>query len=121
VPLVAGQSMSGLFAATGAVTSGGALSALISFPQPLAAGLDIVHVIETGSPSTTHCAGQGFSDPGYLCLYRTASANVTFAFPIDPSSVTVGAGRLGTLLGYSESGTPGASAYVYGVWTYTAA
>jgi hypothetical protein len=115
-PLPSGQSESGLFGDAGTGASGTTLLATVTYPQPLDAGIAPDHVVE-GTTASTHCSGPGHADPGFLCVYRTSTATVSFAVSIDTELRVAGAGRLGVALGYS---TTGANGYVYGSYTVTA-
>jgi hypothetical protein len=58
-------------------TDGGGADArpVVTFPVPLASGLDASHRIVVAGTSATWCPGVGHADPGYLCVYETAHLN----------------------------------------------
>lgn len=59
----------------GADLAGSAGRPVLTFPIPLAAGLDENHTIYVSGSSATHCSGAGSADPGYLCVYENNNDN----------------------------------------------
>jgi len=59
----------------GADGGGGNGRPVMSFPVPLATGLDGDHTIYVSGASATHCPGTGHADPGYLCVYEDNTLN----------------------------------------------
>jgi Collagen triple helix repeat (20 copies) len=120
--LPAGQSESGEVAAVGSMPNlGNVIEGTVTFPVPLHETLNEAHVIftKTGTP-VTHCSGQGNADPGYLCIYVTATGNVGTPLTLYfETSQTRGAGRLGFAAFWPVT-TAGIEAWAEGTWTVTA-
>jgi hypothetical protein len=124
-PLASGQTEVGSFGAGSYEPSSDDLVVAISFAQPLAAPLDGAHVIDTVA-TPAHCPGAGRADPGFLCVYRPGSSNVTLdpASPFDPVALSLtgggatGAGTHGAVVLYKATSAGYASAY--GSWAVTA-
>ena len=76
----------------GADGGGGEGRPVISFPVPLASGLDGGHTIYVSGASAAHCSGSGHADPGYLCVYQD---NALSAQP--PNSMDISNPEVGTL------------------------
>lgn len=116
--LASGESVSGVFSAGGANSSGagGYLGVGINYPRPLAAPLPDSNIVDVQSgTSAPHCPGIGQADPGYLCLYDTISSGVDPAYMY--STETDVNGRIGAVVYWPVTG---ASPYVGGTFTLTA-
>jgi Collagen triple helix repeat (20 copies) len=129
--LPSGKTETGVYAA-GAEAGGFFLEELIfkelSFPIPLAAGIEADHVkIVTGSaPAECENASHpGLASeanpeaaPGYLCIFQDIIKGLTFEEASAPGGVNA-VGTAGTLLAYSVSPTA-TEAYTRGSWAVTA-
>jgi hypothetical protein len=121
--LPAGSTESGTFA-VGGPTPGPAgtestLIANVSFPIPLAAGLDDSHIAYVTGGSATHCPGPGQAAAGYLCVYETAHSTAN-GFQIYDSAKTppqFGTSRWGFLLVAADAAAKNPSVYAYGTWS----
>jgi hypothetical protein len=124
--LPAGSTESGTYAIGGPTPGpGGTQSTLIanvSFPVPLAAGLDDTHVVYNDSGTTSaHCPGAGHADSGFLCLYESNHGTAHGFQIIDSSKLpALGASRWGFLLTAQDASTANPSVYAYGLWSVTA-
>jgi hypothetical protein len=97
----------------------GWIVAAINFIPRAAAPLDGAHTvyIDQAIGSAPHCPGLGKADPGYLCAYgEDNEASVLFFYRPD-SSGAHGASVDGTTLYMTPLSN---TAYVRGVWAYTA-
>jgi hypothetical protein len=121
-PLQAGESQSGVFAVGGPSTAAGQTHvAAVTFPIPLTHSLDGGHVVAVdGVASVAHCPGQGQADPGFLCLYVDARAQMLPTESDDirnPAQPSQGADKRGfVILGESTNAGGG---LIAGTWTYT--
>jgi hypothetical protein len=112
--LPSGQSETGEWLIETASTGGAAEA--ITFPTPLASVLDSSHVIYLSSPTGAHCPGVGSADPGYLCVYTSASAGVTFQ-NIAGHDDLPGADAYGFQIEFLATPSGGSAS---GAWTVTA-
>jgi hypothetical protein len=94
----------------------------MSFPIPLANGLDSNHTIYVTGSSATHCSGAGHADAGYLCVYQNS---ITGANTPDNSSIfnpeNSGYGGTGKYGFAMRLAAPASGSYlVHGSWAVTA-
>jgi hypothetical protein len=82
---------------------------IISFPVPLAAGLDDTHTVFVSGSSATHCSGVGSAAPGYLCVYlgvnNSASTPGSAAIFNPEGALPTGTGRYGFGIVLGAAGT----------------
>jgi hypothetical protein len=101
--------------------SGATLSAPITFPVRLAAGLAMtqIHDVPIKEADTT-CALPGGKARGFLCIYTSTGENVEFegAFNPETEPMTEGTGSFGALLKWKLKAEGPAT--VSGTWTVTA-
>jgi hypothetical protein len=119
--LPSGQTEEGVYAVWDrAASSGGYMGDTVTFPVALAADIPAANVTFVGYPATsaTHCAGLGYADAGYLCIYETYKGNSDYSNTFNPVTTHGGASRLGFSSYFEFSGSGGA--WSYGAWAVTA-
>lgn len=116
-----GATESGAFAIGGGTAGSETFLSAVSFPIPLAAGLDAAHAVYVTGASATHCPGRGEADSGYLCLYETTHSTITGIHVRDPTSNALadGSGADGFLLTATDAGAANPSVYAVGTWSVT--
>jgi hypothetical protein len=111
--LPSGQTLTGVWLATGAGESGGA--AAISFAPQLPVDLDgsAVHRIQ-GSSTTSVCPGPGAAVAGHLCVYERDSTLGSFSGIFNPATGAAGANRRGAQISYGDN-----AGIAVGTWAVT--
>ncbi len=105
--LASGASETGDFGVR-AREAGGSMTESVSFRIPLAAAVGAAQVVftEAGTP-TTHCAGPGSADRGYLCIYSAVlSGGQPASFNVEGTERLAGSGRYGFTLEVPAVGEP---------------
>lgn len=119
--LQSGETESGEFSADNATTaSSQTILGSVTFPIPLAAGLDAAHVIylPAGTSSVTHCPGVGQAESGFLCLYESTHQGAAYtSASISKDSAVNGADAVGFVL-FAIS-TAADNNFAVGRWTVT--
>jgi hypothetical protein len=112
--LPSGQSESGVWIATGTLTSGFGGDG-VAYPVPLAAALDAAHADFVGHGTDAHCAGAGQAAAGYLCVYAKTLKHMSVSAYDDAG--LQGSDAYGFFVGGVVTANPGLA---YGSWTVTA-
>ena len=115
-PLRSGQSESGAFGAGGGNSTGGYIAEGITYVRPLAAAIKNANIVDAPTWPVAHCAGPGFADAGYLCLYEAVTSDVGVGYGF--STALSNLQSVGVILFWPETGA-GVS-YTGGVYTVTA-
>lgn len=116
-PLPSGQSESGFFGVGSGSSTTGFVGEGISFSQPLAAPIAEHHVVYNVTKTTSaHCPGFGHADPGYVCLYESEVAGLTFDVTRDFELHEDAADKYGFSMFFGVSG----AGFAAGSWTVTA-
>jgi hypothetical protein len=116
-----GQTETGTYSVWGGTS--GLMGDAVNYRVPLAAALDSTHVVFNSAATSTHCAGPGHADAGYLCVYETqsapgASVNPKVFNPDTANSGTLGSSRTGFGISFDATGVAGT--WSFGSWAATA-
>ncbi len=117
-PIASGQSESGAFAVAGGESKTGYAASGINFSQPLPTPIAENHVVYNLAGATTpQCPGAGRAATGFVCMYESESAGMTFLVARDLALNTDAADPFGFAAFFTVTA---ASGYAAGVWTVTA-
>jgi hypothetical protein len=115
-PLPSGHSESGFYGGAAGSSTSGYIGTAITYVQPLATAIPNGNVVWNKAGTTsTHCAGYGHADRGFVCLYdneQNGLSGTTYFYSTGFSSPSAG-----VVLYW---GVSGASSYVSGEYTVTA-
>jgi hypothetical protein len=116
-PLPSGQSESGFYAAGSGSSTTGYVAEGISFSQPLAAPIAANRVVyNTVGTISPHCLGFGQAERGYVCLYESEAAGLSFYITRDFALNPNAADKFGLAVFFEVK----AAGYIAGSWTVTA-
>jgi hypothetical protein len=112
-----GQTLTGVFIASGGSSASGYATTNWQFHPRLPANLDGAHTIfQTPGTTSANCPAIDTAQPGYLCVYANQFTNMTFN-SFNNTQGTTGANRNGGLIFFNVTG---ASSYATGRWAVTA-